>query len=208
MLLLQNIAKSFSGHPVLCNISLNLAPGEIVCLGGPSGVGKSTLLEIAAGLLLPDAGTVRRVCPPALAFQDDALLPWASCLENILYILSAQESLTNRVAKARHWLNAFGLAADKFPPELSGGMRRRLNLARAFASERRLLLLDEPFAFLDEALQKIVAQHCLERANQGYALFLTSHSFTTLQNAAVAMQFPLDRVKAYALEGGFLRPVL
>ncbi|MDR1360226.1 MAG: ATP-binding cassette domain-containing protein, partial [Deltaproteobacteria bacterium] len=149
----RNLAVSRAGRPVIASVSLSLSRGEIVCLTGPSGIGKTTLLETLAGILSPDRGSVRLSRPPALMFQDDALIPWLSAEANINYILP--EGAPS--GTAAQWLERFGLEKNLPPTAMSGGMRRRLSLARAFASGRELLLFDEPFAFLDQAWRKAAA---------------------------------------------------
>lgn len=170
MLELFNIHKSYAGQEILSGLSLALAPGEILCLTGPSGSGKSTALEIMAGLIRPDQGKVRRNAKIALLFQDDALIPWLNAADNLAYVLPPQTRLIPK------WLERFGLSGKTYPPAMSGGMRRRLGLARAFAAEKKIILLDEPFAFLDQAWQYRVAEEIAAQVSAGTALALTAHS--------------------------------
>ncbi|MDR1934217.1 MAG: ATP-binding cassette domain-containing protein [Candidatus Accumulibacter sp.] len=176
MLELAGVTKNYAGRMVVDSASLALKAGEIVCLSGPSGVGKSTLLEMAAGLVLPDQGRIRRRSPPALMFQDDALLPWLTAEANIGYILPARMPRLEAARRAAAWLERFGLEGGQYPPAMSGGMRRRLSLARTFASGRTLLILDEPFAFLDDAWQTTVAEEMAARAAAGAGVLLASHT--------------------------------
>ncbi len=176
MLTLENVAKSFGGVPVLESVSLAVGPGEVWCLTGPSGLGKSTLLEIMAGLLPPDRGTVRRAAPAGFMFQDDVLLPWLKAADNLAYILPPDLDPAAAAERVAGWLDRFGLPAGQYPAALSGGMRRRLSLARTLASGRRLLILDEPFAFLDEAWQARVAEAVAAQAGAGAAVVLASHT--------------------------------
>lgn len=189
MLAVSDVAKSFAGKTVIASASLTLAAGEILVLTGPSGVGKSTLLEIAAGVTAPDSGRVRRGAEPALMFQDNALIPWLTARENILYILppdagsgtdgrTGRETLTDR---ADRWLGRFQLDADQYPAAMSGGMRRRLSLARTFAAGRKLILLDEPFAFLDAQWQRLIAEEIAAHAGAGCAVLLTTHATGPLE---------------------------
>lgn len=174
MIRLEHVRHAVGKTLLLNNVSLHVGKGEALCLCGPSGIGKTTLLEIAAGLLAPDSGRVRldstRV---GCAFQDDALVPWLSALENLLLVLEEKGNEARRIA--RHWLGEFGLSADQRPPAMSGGMRRRLSLARAFAVRPRILLLDEPFAFLDDRWQETVSRLAEECRTSGGALLLVSH---------------------------------
>jgi NitT/TauT family transport system ATP-binding protein len=176
MLELKGAAKSRGGKPVVASATLRLGPGELLCLSGPSGIGKSTLLEMMAGILSPDAGSVRREVPASLAFQDDALIPWLTAEANIRYILPRELPPEKAARRAAFWLPRFGLQAGEYPSAMSGGMRRRLSLARAFAAGRKLLFLDEPFAFLDESWQKAVAEEIAAQVEAGAGIVLASHS--------------------------------
>jgi ABC-type nitrate/sulfonate/bicarbonate transport system ATPase subunit len=177
----------------VASASLAVARGEVVCLTGPSGIGKTTLLEMIAGVLSPDRGSVRRATPPALMFQDDALVPWLSAGDNIAYILPPRLGAAEVGGIAARWLERFGLEGDIFPAAMSGGMRRRLSLARTFASGRELILLDEPFAFLDEAWQGRVAEELALRAAAGAGILLATHSTAPLASA-LSLAAPLRRI--------------
>lgn len=180
MLLLDRVSKNFAGRCIIESASLHVAVGEILCLSGPSGVGKSTLLELMAGVTAPDTGSITRGGPAALAFQDDALIPWQTATANVAYALSEDLSPNERTAKSRAWLERFGLEGSNYPAAMSGGMRRRLGMARAFASERPIILLDEPFAFLDPDWQAKVAREIARGAEQGTCFVLTSHAVEPL----------------------------
>jgi NitT/TauT family transport system ATP-binding protein len=166
--LLSGVRRAFAGDGgaivALDGIDLDIAAGSFVALLGPSGCGKTTLLRHIAGLERPDAGSIQVIpvsdepspidaAPIAYVFQDAHLLPWRSVLENAALPLElAGEAGPARRAAAAAVLSQVGLAdaASRLPAELSGGMRMRVSLARALVTRPRLLLLDEPFAALDE----------------------------------------------------------
>lgn len=140
--------------PVLDRIDFDVAPGEFVCLLGASGCGKSTLLSLIAGLGTPTSGSIEvTVGRPALMFQEPALLPWLTAAGNVELALKARGvGRRERRVEAERLLTLVNLTGQgrKRVHELSGGMRQRVALARALAQDSRLLLMDEPFAALDE----------------------------------------------------------
>lgn len=147
---LAGIGKSFGERDVLKAIDLQVQAGQFVSLIGPSGVGKSTLLRILAGLDLPTQGQLtiagsQRQADIRIMFQEDRLMPWRTVLRNVTL------GLRQRDDDARHLLAAVGLAGREsdFPSVLSGGQRQRVALARALIHEPEVLLLDEPFGALD-----------------------------------------------------------
>jgi NitT/TauT family transport system ATP-binding protein len=144
----------------LRDVSLQIQPGEFVCLVGPSGCGKTTLLRLMHGLLQPDSGQVLVDGKPSTApgphagfvFQSFRLLPWRTVAANVEFPLQIQGMpRTQRVDRARQYLRLVGLEdfEHSYPHELSGGMQQRVGLARALALESQILLMDEPFAALD-----------------------------------------------------------
>ncbi len=185
MLRLDHIAKRFAGRAVIQSASFSVAAGEILCITGESGIGKSTLLEIIAGVIRSDAGSIQRNGAVSLCFQDNALIPWLAAAANLDYALPERLSPPARQASITHWLARFGLDPTVFPPAMSGGMQRRLNLARAFAVNRPILLLDEPFAFLDAAWQEVVAACTADAAQSGAAVVITSHDLAPLRGLTV-----------------------
>jgi len=149
----------------LDSIDLGFPTGQMTTLLGPSGCGKTTLLKIIAGLLEPTSGDVfvngKKVTGPgperAFVFQDFALLPWATALRNVAFGLELRgDDRGEREEKARHYINEVGLAGfeNKYPHELSGGMRQRVGLARALAVDADVLLMDEPFSAVDEQTRR------------------------------------------------------
>ncbi|MBR1659014.1 MAG: ABC transporter ATP-binding protein [Oscillospiraceae bacterium] len=166
MISAEGIIVSYGGTPVLRNCSLHVSAGERVLLTGPSGCGKTTFLRVLAGLVKPEAGYVRLGGKAAMVFQEPRLFPW----------LTAERNLALVTARPRDWLERVGLAeaAGKYPSELSGGMRQRLNICRALAAEGEILLLDEPFKGLDGPLRREIAALTAEYA-AGRAAVLVSH---------------------------------
>lgn len=157
---------------VLPGVDLTLRPGSITAIQGESGIGKTTLLNILAGLVSPSCGHItglegRRV---SMVFQEDRLLEWETALGNVLFVAGAKQE-----AKARALLTQVGLgdSVDKKAAHLSGGMKRRVAICRALMVPYRLLILDEPFKGLDEStrLQTIatVKAHLPEGAAVVYA---------------------------------------
>ena len=151
---LRNVGKTFeNGTVALDGFNLDVRPGEFVSLLGPSGCGKSTALRIIAGLSSASVGTVEATGDVGFVFQDPTLMPWADVTANVrlpLKLAHADEMQSRAAvtqAIARVGLSDF---AEAFPRELSGGMKMRASIARALVTEPELLLMDEPFAALDE----------------------------------------------------------
>jgi NitT/TauT family transport system ATP-binding protein len=176
--------RTFAGGvEALAGVDLDVAPGELVALLGPSGCGKSTLLRLVAGLDRADGGSVESdVSSVAFVFQDAQLLPWRTVLGNVALPLE----LTGvppaaRLAEARAAVEQVGLAdaMDRRPAELSGGMRMRASLARALVTHPGLLLLDEPFAALDELTrQRLDDQLRALWIARGMTVLFVTHSIT------------------------------
>ena len=154
---LEGVRRVFDNQLVVIeDLSLSIDAGEFLAVLGPSGCGKSTLLRMIARLSPPDAGSIvadPSVFQTAFVFQDAHLLPWRSVLDNAALPLELMGvGREERYAKTRSVLHQVGLAdaEARYPSQLSGGMRMRVSLARALVTEPRLLLMDEPFAALDE----------------------------------------------------------
>lgn len=156
----RDLSIYFDDLHVLDNISFQLTEGDFVSLLGPSGCGKSTLLNLVAGLLVPTSGTIARdgieVTAPgpdrSMVFQDDAVFPWYTVAQNVEYGLRVKGvEKGERRQKAQGFIDLVGLSGreDAYPYQLSGGMRKRVDVARALAAEPDVLLMDEPFASLD-----------------------------------------------------------
>src|SRR5690606_15285279 len=169
----KNIDKQFSDLPVIKRFDRDIGDGELVALVGPSGCGKSTLLHLVAGLEKPSAGTLLADGKPIkgahpermLMFQENALYPWLTLAQNVALALELQkQDKSSALRNARAWLDKVNLAGfeDYFPHQVSGGMRQRAALARAFITNPKALLLDEPFGALD-ALTRMTLQDVLRQ---------------------------------------------
>jgi NitT/TauT family transport system ATP-binding protein len=157
---------------VATGLSLDITDGTFVAIVGPSGCGKSTLLNLAAGLLFTPEGTVRvfgetlkGINPhAAYLFQQDALLPWRTVIDNVI-LGPLMRGVPKAKARqdARHWIERVGLAGfeDRFPHQLSGGMRKRVALAQSWIVNPRILLMDEPFSALDVQTRQIMETELL-----------------------------------------------
>ncbi|MGN0473582.1 MAG: ABC transporter ATP-binding protein [Acutalibacteraceae bacterium] len=170
-IILNNICKSFGEKKVLENFSLEVNEGERICLLGSSGGGKTTLLNIISGVIAPDSGNLQCNCGKiSYIFQEYRLLPWVDAAENI----TAASGCTNELAE--ELLNAMELSGDmhSYPDSLSGGMKQRVNIARALAAGADTILMDEPFKGLDPALKaRIIA--VVDRYCSGRTVILVTH---------------------------------
>jgi NitT/TauT family transport system ATP-binding protein len=185
----DGVTKSYgTGRLVLQSVDLTIRKGEFVSLIGPSGCGKSTVLKLMAGLTPPSAGTIQvdGMTPEnaretmSFIFQDATLLPWRTVTDNVGLGLELEGVMRQRrLEKVRSLLQLVGLGevADAYPRELSGGMKMRASIARALAINPRLLLMDEPFAALDEMTRDRLNEEVLRlHAEQQWTAVFVTHS--------------------------------
>lgn len=176
MISFDSVCFQYDGAPVLNNFSLEVPEGAITCLLGASGCGKSTALRIAAGL--EDAeGSVSRGGEPGVVFQDHALLPWATVADNVALPLTlAGTHDDGAVATALEHVGLAGYQSRR-PKTLSGGQKMRVAIARALVDERPILLMDEPFAAIDEIRRMALNDLLLNlREQQGLTVLFVTHS--------------------------------
>ncbi|MGI6129484.1 MAG: ABC transporter ATP-binding protein [bacterium] len=188
-ILVNKISKVFPNHrgsPIVAleDINLTVKEGEFLCIVGPSGCGKTTLLRILANLEQPTAGeavvTVQEEGKPvnSMVFQEQSLFPWYTVKANVTYGLAMRNvPAAERERIADHYLKMTGLTkfAHVYPHQLSGGMKQRVSVARAFANDPSILLLDEPFGSLDEQTRVMLQQELLKiwEGTQKTAIFIT-----------------------------------
>ncbi|CAB3826915.1 ABC transporter ATP-binding protein [Achromobacter mucicolens] len=186
-LIFDNVHKQFGDLPVVDGFTSEFKTGELVALVGPSGCGKSTLLHLAAGLEMPTQGSVladgTKVAGPhpsrTLVFQEHALYPWLTLEDNVALALEFQNTPKKRAREAaREWLARVSLAGFEhyYPHQVSGGMRQRAALARAFIAQPQTMLMDEPFGALD-ALTRLALQDVLRQliAQEKPTVLLVTH---------------------------------
>lgn len=182
----RQLSKRFSGDisPVLADLSFSLPEGESLCLLGPSGCGKTTLLRLLMGLEQPTGGSIELSAEfkgqMSYVFQEPRLVPWRSCLENVCLPLELTgENSRGARDRALDLLRQLDLEErlDHFPGELSGGMQMRVALARALITRPRIILLDEPFAALDERSRFRMQDLLLDlKARLGLQYVFVTHS--------------------------------
>ena len=192
-LLLKDITCTFVSrddpsqrYTAVANSTLSVAPGEFVSVVGPTGCGKSTLLNIAAGLLAPSSGAVESFGEPVngvnkrsgYMFQGEALLPWRCALDNVVAGLEfAGVERAQACEQGREWMKRVGLSGfeDRYPHQMSGGMRKRTMLAQTLIRDPDLILMDEPFSALDIQTRQLMENEVLElwMAKRKAVLFIT-----------------------------------
>ena len=171
MIRFRNVTKHMGGLPVLDNISFEIRANESVAVLGPSGSGKTTLLRLIAGTLRPDTGSIEVDSSKiGFIFQDHRLLPWRTAQDNIaLPLMAVGRDREAAQRRARSWMDRLGLQGFYyyFPRQLSGGMIQRVSIARAFAIEPEIMLMDEAFSSLNAGLADALLRD-LKQVLSGY----------------------------------------
>jgi NitT/TauT family transport system ATP-binding protein len=214
LLVVENLVKRFTTPDgvitALDHISFTVSPGEFVGVIGPSGCGKSTVFNVIGGLLDGYDGRVavggEVVSGPhpsiGMVFQEESTFPWRTVIDNVAFPLEiAGMAKAVRLERARHFVNLVGLAGfeRRYPAELSGGMRQRVAMARTLASEPKILLMDEPFASLDEQTRLLLGDKVLQIQQQlDQTTLLITHNITEavqMSDRILVMTYRPGRVK-------------
>ncbi|MDU8924691.1 ABC transporter ATP-binding protein [Pasteurellaceae bacterium LIM206] len=174
MLKLNEIFIKLAGQTIVRDFSLVLERGQCIALLGASGCGKTTILRAIAGLIPVQFGDVLSVSQRlAYLFQEPRLLPWLTVRENLRLV--APQASEQTLLQQLDEFHLTALDANKYPDELSGGMKQRVALARALITQPDLLLMDEPFSALDQTLRQELQQHIMQKVEQGLAVVLVTH---------------------------------
>ena len=208
--IIMRFGSAEDGVTALDNVSFTVAPGEFLAVIGPSGCGKSTLFNIIGGLLGGYDGRVavagEKVYGPhasiGMVFQEESTFPWRNVVDNVAFPLEiAGMAKRERIERARHFVSMVGLDGfeKRYPSELSGGMRQRVSMARTLASEPKILLMDEPFAALDEQTRLLLGDKVLQIQQQlNQTMLLITHNITEavqLADRILVMTYRPGRVK-------------
>src|SRR6188474_1539240 len=214
ILVVESIVKRFETQDgvltAVDDVSFNVVPGEFLSVIGPSGCGKSTLFNVMGGLLGDYEGrvsvggeTVRGPHPSiGMIFQEESTFPWRTVIDNVAFPLEiAGMAKAERLERARHFVELVGLDGfeRRYPAELSGGMRQRVSMARTLASEPKILLMDEPFAALDEQTRLLLGDKVLQiQQDLKQTTLLITHNITEavqLSDRILVMTYRPGRLK-------------
>ena len=200
MIRFESVFKQYGAKKVLCDLSFTLPQKGVVALMGPSGVGKTTILRLLAGLERPDGGTlVNTFEKTAVCFQEPRLIPWMSCKQNLTFVLQNTPE-SDQIAGDMLRLLELAEVEDALPDTLSGGMKQRVSLARALAARADLLLLDEPFTGLDEALKERLYPVVRSANEHGLTIIVTHNIDEAKALGATVLYLQGDPVQALLSE--------
>ncbi|MDB5652158.1 MAG: nitrate transporter ATP-binding protein [Hyphomicrobiales bacterium] len=213
-MVVDDVVKRFGRGPEIVtavdHVSFNVAQGEFVSVIGPSGCGKSTLFNIIGGLLGEYEGSVMigndRISAPhpavGMVFQEESTFPWRNVIDNVAFPLELRGvAKSERMDRAHHFIDMVGLAnfEKNYPAQLSGGMKQRVSIARTLVSEPKILLMDEPFAALDEQTRLLLGDKITQIQQQLHqTTLLITHNLTEavqLSDRIVVMTYRPGRVK-------------
>jgi NitT/TauT family transport system ATP-binding protein len=214
LLVVENIVKRFETQDgvltAVDDVSFGVVPGEFLSVIGPSGCGKSTLFNVMGGLLggydgrVSVAGETVRGPHPSIGmiFQEESTFPWRTVIDNVAFPLEiAGMAKAERIERGRHFIDLVGLNGfeRRYPAELSGGMRQRVSMARTLASEPKILLMDEPFAALDEQTRLLLGDKVLQIQQElKQTTLLITHNLTEavqLSDRILVMTYRPGRLK-------------
>ena len=191
---LENVCKSLGGREILKNISFGVSKGEILAVVGFSGTGKSTLLKVISGLLTPDSGSViLSHSEIGMAFQYSALFDSLTVEENVAFALRERKDLKKLYTNAQikrivsEKLELVGLSGieNKYPSELSGGMRKRVGFARAIVTDPKIILYDEPTSGLDPVSSRVIEEYITTLSRElNAASVVVTHQISTIGHTA------------------------
>lgn len=173
MIQIEDVSVSFDGKQILNHVSLVIKPQSTICIMGDSGAGKSTLLKLLMGLIKPDSGRVLGVAHRKISvvFQEDRLCEQLSAIKNVMMVLEGKQK---REIAREHLLELIEPEVIEQPViQFSGGMKRRVSIARAFAYPSDIILMDEPFTGLDADTKKKVIQYMIKHKRQRTVIFVT-----------------------------------
>ncbi len=200
---IENISKKYNDLHVLDGVSVNFVEGGTTCILGPSGCGKTTLLNILSGIESADSGEVHDFAGAELSFvfQDDRLIPWRTVQENLQFVLSGKPAIKNKNELVESYLRKVDLLEykDYYPKELSGGMKKRIGILRAFIYPSSILLMDEPFSSIDISNKKLLMDFFRElMAMENRSCVLVTHDLDEairLGDSIVVLSDKPSRVK-------------
>lgn len=194
--IIRNLSKSLGSQEIFRNFTLEMPDTGCVCFFGPSGSGKTTLLNLLAGMIAPDSGSIEFMPGSKLSyvFQEDRLLPWINAADNVKLVIQDKKKPQE---SALHWLKQVSLedVADKYPGELSGGMRQRVSLARAFAYGGNILLLDEPFQGIDAQIKSALISLLNKMKTEKLIVLITHYPEEAVRLADVILPIAFPPVR-------------
>lgn len=200
MIVIENISVAFGKKKVLDNFSCTFGKGIVSAVTGESGCGKSTLLNVIAGLISPSSGSITNRCGKlSYVFQEPRLFEWMTAAENVATVINGNKTETK--ATALYYLDALGLAdcGDRYPSELSGGMKQRVSIARALAYKPEVLLLDEPFKALDASSRNSATDFLLSQM-RGKTVIMATHDEIDLRFSDCVYSLSGSPVKSAHME--------